>query len=148
MLLFSHQVMSNSSQHPWTIARQTPPSMGFPRQEYWSGLPFSSPGDLPDPGIEPRSPALQVDSLLSEPPEKLPYFFKAVPFASLYCFYLLHAMSSINGFHSLCLFTVSSLQNVHNGLSHWCRMIPHYALGSHISHRSRCSATWVFFKTV
>ena len=44
--------------------------MGFSRQEYWSGLPFPSPGNLPDPGIESRSPALQADSLLSEPPEK------------------------------------------------------------------------------
>ena len=43
---------------PWTVARQAPPSMGFSRQEYWSGLPFSSPGDLPHPGIQPRSPAL------------------------------------------------------------------------------------------
>ena len=44
---------------PWTVAHQAPPSMGFSRQEYWSGLPFLSPGDLPDPGIEARSPALQ-----------------------------------------------------------------------------------------
>ena len=43
---------------PWTVALQAPLSMGFPRQECWSGLPFPSPGDLPDPGIEPRSPAL------------------------------------------------------------------------------------------
>ena len=50
----------------WTIARQAPLSMGFSRQEYWSGLPFPSPKDLPDPGIEPRSPALQADSLLTE----------------------------------------------------------------------------------
>ena len=55
---------------PWTVAYQTPPSMGFSRQEYWSGWPFPSPGDLPDPGIEPRSPALQADALLSEPPGK------------------------------------------------------------------------------
>ena len=48
---------------PWTVARQIPLSMEFSRQEYWSGLPFPSPGDLPDPGIEPRSPALQADSL-------------------------------------------------------------------------------------
>ena len=47
---------------PWTAARQAPLSMGFPRQEYWSGLPFPSPEDLPDPGIEPRSPALQADA--------------------------------------------------------------------------------------
>ena len=55
---------------PWTIAHQAPPSMGLSRQEYWSGLPFPSPGDLPDPGIEPRSPALQADALTSEPPGK------------------------------------------------------------------------------
>ena len=53
-----------------TVAYQAPPSMGFSRQEYWSGLPFPSPGDLPDPGIEPRSPALQADALTSEPPGK------------------------------------------------------------------------------
>ena len=47
--------------------------MGLSRQEYWSGLPFPSPGDLPDPGIEPRSPALEADALTSEPPGK-PYF--------------------------------------------------------------------------
>ena len=51
---------------PWTVARQAPLSVGFSRQEYWSGLPFPSPGNLPDPGIEPRSPALQADSLLTE----------------------------------------------------------------------------------
>ena len=45
--------------------------MGFSRQEYWSGLPFPSPGDLPNPGIEPKSPALQADTLPSEPPEKV-----------------------------------------------------------------------------
>ena len=56
---------------PWTVAHQIPPSMGFSRQEYWSGLPFPSPGDLPDAGIEPRSPALQADALPSEPPGKL-----------------------------------------------------------------------------
>ena len=53
---------------PWTVAQHAPWSMGFPRQEYWSGLPFPSPGDLPDPGIEPGSPALQADSLPSELP--------------------------------------------------------------------------------
>ena len=54
---------------PWTVAYQAPPSMGFPRQEYWSGVPFPSPGDLADPGSEPGSPALQADTLPSEPPE-------------------------------------------------------------------------------
>ena len=51
---------------PWTVACQAPLSMGFSRREYWSGLPFLSPEDLPDPGIEPRSPALQADSLPTE----------------------------------------------------------------------------------
>ena len=55
---------------PWTAAYQAPPSMGFSRQEYWSGLSFPSPGDLPNPGIEPRSPSLQADALTSEPPGK------------------------------------------------------------------------------
>ena len=56
---------------PWTIAHQAHPSMGFSRQEYWSGLPCPPPGDLPDPGIEPGSPALQVDSLPAELQGKL-----------------------------------------------------------------------------
>ena len=55
---------------PWTVAHQAPPSMGFSRQEYWNRLPFPSPGDLPDPGIEPRCPTLQADALTSEPPGK------------------------------------------------------------------------------
>ena len=55
---------------PWTIAYQAPLSMGFSRQEYWSGLPFPSAGDLPNPGIEPESPALQADALSSEPSGK------------------------------------------------------------------------------
>ena len=55
---------------PWTVVYQASLSMGFSRQEYWSGLPFPSPGDLPDPGIKPRSPALQADALPSEPPGK------------------------------------------------------------------------------
>ena len=55
---------------PWTVAYQGPLSMGFSRQEYWSGLPFPSPGDLPNPGIEPGSPTLQAGALSSEPPWK------------------------------------------------------------------------------
>ena len=53
---------------PWTVAYQAPPSMGFSRQECWNGLPFLSPGDLPNPGIEPKSPTVQADALPSEPP--------------------------------------------------------------------------------
>ena len=58
---------------PWSVAYQAPLSMGFSRQEYWSELPFAFPGDLPDPGIESRSPALEADTLTSEPPGKPRY---------------------------------------------------------------------------
>ena len=51
---------------PWAVVCQAPQPMGISRQEYWSGLPFPPPGDLPDPGIEPRSPALQADTLPTE----------------------------------------------------------------------------------
>ena len=57
---------------PWTVTHQAPPSMGFSRQEYWSGLPFPTPGDLPDPGIEPESPALASKFFTTEPPGKPP----------------------------------------------------------------------------
>ena len=62
---------------PWTVVHQAALSMGFSRQEYWSGLPFPSPGDLPNPGIKPGSPALQADALSSEPPGKpdINFFF-------------------------------------------------------------------------
>ena len=56
--LLSHSFASNSFLTPWTGAHQAPLSMGFSRQEHWSGLPFTSPGDFPDPGIKPRSHAL------------------------------------------------------------------------------------------
>ena len=74
---------------PWTIAWQAPLSMGFSRQEYWSGLPFPSPGDLPKPGIEPESPTLQADTLSSEPPGK--------PSFKLNCHYVIstHCIISI-----------------------------------------------------
>ena len=65
MKSFSHVRLFAS---PWTVACQAPPSIGFSRQEYWSGLSFPSPGDLPDPGIEPGSPALHANFLPSEPP--------------------------------------------------------------------------------
>ena len=55
---------------PWTVALQAPLFVGFSRQDYWSGLPCPPLGDLPDPGVEPRFPALQADSLPSEPPGK------------------------------------------------------------------------------
>ena len=58
---------------PWTVAHQASLSMGFPRQEYWSGLPSPFPGDHPEPGIEPESPAWQADSLTAELPGKPPF---------------------------------------------------------------------------
>ena len=64
--------MSNSFAIPWTVACQAPLSSEFPRQGYWSGLPFSSPGDLHDPGIEPTSPTLAGRFFTTEPPGK-PY---------------------------------------------------------------------------
>ena len=69
ILLFSHSFVSNSFGTPWTVAYQGPLST-FSRQEYWSGFPFPSPGDLPDPGIKSGSPVFQADSLPSEPPGK------------------------------------------------------------------------------
>ena len=68
------------------VAHQIPLSMGFSRQKHWSGLPFPSPGDIPDPGIELRSPALQADSLLSELPEKPNIRYKNINYlAIVYC---------------------------------------------------------------
>ena len=77
---WSRSVVSNSL---WTVAHQAPPSMGFSRQEYWSGLPFPSPGDLPHPGIEPRSPTLQADALTSEPRGKPSHM--SIIFSITYC---------------------------------------------------------------
>ena len=57
--------------------------MGFSRQEYWGGLPFPSPGDLPDPGIEPRSPALEADALTSEPPGRVDLYITGIQEASI-----------------------------------------------------------------
>ena len=71
---------------PWTVAHQAPPSTGFSRQEYWSGLPFPSPEDLSEPGIEPRSPTLQADTLTSEPPGKLAWVNKFSSFIYIYVY--------------------------------------------------------------
>ena len=76
--------MSDSSTIPWTIAHQAPLPMGFPRQEYWSGLPFPPLGDLPDPGIKLASPALQANFSTTESPGKFEkeknvnYYFEAI----------------------------------------------------------------------
>ena len=70
LLLFSHSVTANCFATPQTVACQATLSMEFSRQVYWNGLPFPSPGDLPNPGIEPESPAQQADSLPSDPQGK------------------------------------------------------------------------------
>ena len=62
---------------PWTVARQAPLSVGFSRQEYWSGLPSPSPGDLPDPGIKPATPTLASGFFITEPPGKAHYWYYA-----------------------------------------------------------------------
>ena len=62
--LLGHQVMFSIFATPWTVVHQAPLSMEFSRQEFWSGLPFPSPGDCPNPGIKPKSPALQAESFL------------------------------------------------------------------------------------
>ena len=69
-LLFSHLVVSDSFATPWSAAHQSPLSIGFPRQEYWSGLPFPPPGDPSDPGIELTSPILAGEFFTTEPPGK------------------------------------------------------------------------------
>ena len=73
---------------PWTVAHQAPLSMGFFRREYWSGLPFPSTGDLPNPGIKPGSPALQADSLPPEPPRKPPSITNTTGFPFIAIVYL------------------------------------------------------------
>ena len=94
----------SDSMTPQTVAHQAPPSMRFSRQEYWSGLPFPSLGDLPKAGIEPRSPALRADALTSEPPGK--------PCA--------HISASLN------IYGLPTLCSRHTGLL--CSFIPHNTL--------------------
>ena len=66
--MFGHLVMPDSCDPPWTTAHQALLSTGFPRQEYWSGLPFPFPGDIPDPGVKPITPALAGGFFTTEPP--------------------------------------------------------------------------------
>ena len=73
---------------PWTIVRQAPLPMGFSRQEYWRGLPFPSPGNLPYPGIDPRSPALQAESL--------PTSYKGSPYIRVYIYILILQMRKLS----------------------------------------------------
>ena len=107
---------------PWTVARQAPLPMGFFRQEYWTALPFSSPGDLSDPGIKARSPASQADSLPIEPLASAPPQFSSRPLA--------HCPWSQPG-------TLSGTEDP-----------PHWLLTSHVLQVSRFSyhfQTWIKF---
>ena len=96
--MFSH-VMSDSAT-PWTLACQALLSMGFSRQEYWSGLTFTPPEDLPDPGIElisSASPSLQADSFTTEPSRKAYIYVCVYIYALIYdtCFYLSDLLHSV-----------------------------------------------------
>ena len=111
---------------PWTVAYQAPPSMGFSRQECWSGFPFPSPGDLPNPGMEPGSPTLQADTLPSEPPGK-PVFHSGC--ANLHPSYsggglpFLHTLSKVGSL-------------LDGGHSDWCELVLHCSSGVHFSNDS------------
>ena len=85
LLLFSCWIMSDSLGTPWTVAPQAPLSMGFPRQEYWSGLPFPTLGDLLDPGIQPASPAFTGGFCTMEPPRKFFIRFSLQRIYSMKC---------------------------------------------------------------
>ena len=95
--------MSNSFAIPWAVAPHAPLSMGFPRQEYWDGWPFPSPGDLPDPGVEPASPVLAGGFFSAEPSGK-PYLVITLEFktcildllGSTLKFYLYHFQQYMN----------------------------------------------------
>ena len=92
----------------WTVARRVPLSVGFPRQEYWSGLPFPSPGDLPDPGIKPMSPALAGGCFTTEPPGKHGFLI-LVP--NSFLFYLIN-VSKMRLCPEQCTRTSSSLEAI------------------------------------
>ena len=121
--------MSSSFRTPWTVACQVPLSMGFPGKKYYSGLPFPSPGDIPNPGIELRSPALQEDSLLSEPPGKPHFilwngFFVVVVMYTCSLFYFI-LFSNLFFFFTLFYFTIlywfcHTLTWIHHG----CTWVP------------------------
>ena len=104
---------------PWTVARQAPLSMRFSRQECWSGLPFPSPGDLPDPGIEPGSPALESDALTYDPPgkPKSTIQFSSVTQACLtLCDPMTRSTPGLPVHHQLPEFTQTHIHRVHDAI--------------------------------
>ena len=103
---------------PWTGAYQAPPFMGFSRQGYWSGLSFPSPGDLPDPGIEPRSPTLQADAL----PCETPVYSSYVSLCKFIPRYLILFVAVVNGIDSFISFSDFSLL-VYRNAGDYCVLI-------------------------
>ena len=98
---------------PWTVAYQASPSMGFSRQEYQSGLPFPSPGDLPDPGIKPGSPELQADALPSEPPLQFSSVAQSCP---TLCDPMNHSTPGLPVHHQLPEFTQTHVHRVSDAI--------------------------------
>ena len=103
---------------PWTVAHQAALSMGFSRQEYWSGLPCPPLGSLPNPGMEPRSPAWQVDSLLSEPPGK--------PLDTILFLYFMLCAGGEGRFGQEAWGNLSSLTKGYLHLLHWKASLNHW----------------------
>ena len=123
----------------WTIACQAPLSMGFPRQEYWSGLPFPSPGDLLDPGIQPMSPVWQADSLPLSHPESLHIGHSSLYFTIFYLSYCdlfydkktnSNSLTLIKGFIGLSSINSQSFLSV---CFHRLKWHPWYLVSLHLS---------------
>ena len=92
---------------PWTVAHKAPLSIGFSRQENWSGLTFPSPGDLPNPGNKPGSPALQADSLPSEPPTDAQNLIECSPGTQFHFLDIKRYLKNITDFKALMLFLLT-----------------------------------------
>ena len=110
----SIKVVSNSFAILWTVACQGPLSMGFSKQEFWSGLPFPSAGDLLDPEIKPRSPVLQADALTSEPPSV--QFSSVTQSCLILCDPMNRSMPGLPVHHQLSEFTQTHIHQVSDGI--------------------------------
>ena len=107
---------------PWTVAFQDPQSMEFSRQEYWSGLPFPSPGDLPDPGTEPRFPTLQAVALPSESPGK-PNLRPLLTQMNM-CYCVLGTIPNTSHVQSYSLFSVYEADGINRSVLHMGKLRP------------------------
>ena len=140
---------------PWTVAHKAPLSMGFSRQGYWSGLPFSPPGNLPDPGIEPGSPTLQANSLpLSSAQKRVKGSERSCCEGICFLFFPLPFQPPEYSLQetSMCLnhiiFCVHSIVKIWNGLMHFDKYIPSCNRYSnqdlYRSHHGATSLFWTF----